>query len=69
MEVTLDLRQYADYQVKEHILMQNDDLKAVNTEENPNNVAPKTGGNSKVDDGILTAVLEKKSWNVIRLAK
>ena len=69
MEVTLDLRQYADYTVKEHIVMQNDDLKAVNTEENPNNVVPHAGGNAKIDSGILTTVLEKKSWNVIRLTK
>lgn len=69
MEVTLNLRQFADYRVQEHIVLHNDDLKAVNTEENPNNVIPKTGGTSKVDDGILQAVFEKKSWNVIRLAK
>ena len=69
MEVTLDLRQYAGYRVQEHIVLQHDDLKAVNTEENPDNVAPKTGGNSKVDGGVLQAVLEKKSWNVIRLSK
>ena len=69
MEVTLDLRQYADYRVQEHIVMHSDDLKAVNTEENPNNVTPKTGGHSKVEDGILQAVFEKKSWNVIRLSK
>ena len=69
MEVTLDLRQYKDYIVKEHIVMQCDDLKAVNTEENPDRVAPKAGGNAKVDGGVLTAVFEKKSWNVIRLAK
>ena len=69
MEMTLDMRQFEGYRVVEHIVMQNDDLKAVNTEENPNCVAPRTGGNSKVDQGILTAVFEKKSWNVIRLAK
>lgn len=69
MEVTLDLRQYAGYRVKEHIVLQNDDLKAVNTEENPDNVIPRTGGNSKVDGGTLKTVFEKKSWNVIRLDK
>ena len=69
MEVTLDLRQYKDYIVKEHIVMQCDDLKAVNTEENPDRVAPKAGDNASVDGGVLTAVFEKKSWNVIRLAK
>ena len=69
MEVTLDLRQFADYKIKEHIVMQDNDLKAVNTEANPNRIAPKTGGQSKIDDGILSAVMQTKSWNVIRLAK
>ena len=69
MEVTIDLRQYADYRVLEHIVMQNDDLKAVNTETNPDNVVPKAGGNAKADSGVLTAVLGKTSWNVIRLSK
>ncbi|MDE5717235.1 MAG: alpha-N-arabinofuranosidase, partial [Lachnospiraceae bacterium] len=69
MEVTMDLRQYAGYRIQEHIVMQNDDLKAVNTEQNPDNVVPKAGGNAKVDGGILQTVLGKKSWNVIRLSK
>ena len=67
--MTLDLRQFADYKIKEHIVMQDNDLKAVNTEADPNRIAPKTGGQSKIDDGILTAVMQTKSWNVIRLSK
>ena len=69
MEVTLDLRQYADYQVQEHIVMQHDDLKAVNTQEHPDNVVPKAGGNARVEEGVLHTVFGKKSWNVIRLSK
>lgn len=69
MEVTLDLRQYADYSIREHIVMQNDDLKAENTEENPDHVTPHAGGNSRLENGVLTSVFEKKSWNVIRLGK
>ena len=69
MEVTLDLRQYADYRVQEHIVMHSDDLKAVNTEADPDNVVPKAGGNAKVDGGILQAVFGKASWNVIRLSR
>ena len=40
MEVTLDLRQYAGYRVQEHIVMHNEDLKAVNTEADPERVYP-----------------------------
>lgn len=69
MEVTLDLRQYAGYHVQEHLVMHNEDLKAVNTEAHPDTVIPRADGSSRVDDGILQAVFKKKSWNVIRLSR
>ncbi|MCH5254148.1 MAG: alpha-N-arabinofuranosidase [Lachnospiraceae bacterium] len=68
MEVTIDLRQYSDYGIKEHIVLHDQDLKAVNTQEDPNRVVPKKNGCSSVSDGILTAVMKSKSWNVIRLS-
>ena len=46
--VTMDVRQFEGYQVQEHILLTNEDLKAVNTEEKPDNVAPVLCENSKV---------------------
>ena len=52
-----------------HIVLTNDDLKAVNTEEAPNTVAPQENGVSKMEDGMLSAVLGKHSWNVIVLKK
>ena len=64
-----DLRQFAGYRVEEHIVMTHDNLKAVNTEADPWQVKPVSGGVSKVEDGKLTAVLGKHSWNVIRLKK
>lgn len=67
MQIELDLRQYASASIKEHIVLQGDDLKAENTEKNPDNVVPHTGGTSSIDGGILNAVFATKSWNVIRL--
>ena len=67
--VTMDVRQFEGYQVQEHILLTNEDLKAVNTEEKPDNVAPVFCQNSKVEDGTLKSVLPARSWNVIRLKK
>lgn len=67
MEVTCDLRQFADYTIKEHLVLHDEDLKAVNTEENPNRITPEANGNSRLEEGRLTAVLKHKSWNVIRL--
>ena len=69
MELTCDLRQFEGYQVKEHIVLTHQDVKAVNTEENPDNVAPAANGNAKVADGRLQAVLCDKSFHVIRLGK
>ncbi|MDL2301859.1 alpha-N-arabinofuranosidase [Lachnospiraceae bacterium OttesenSCG-928-D06] len=69
LELSCDLRQYSDYQVKEHIVLAHSDLKAINTEERPNEVAPTANGNGKLVDGRLNAVLCEKSFHVIRLSK
>ena len=69
MELTLDLRQFAGYRVKEHIYMTHKDVKAVNTEQDPMQVVPVSGGNSRVEDGILHAVLQDKSFHVIHLGR
>lgn len=69
MEVTCDMRQFEGYKVAEHIVLTNDDMKAVNTEANPNNVIPTTSTASKLEEGILTTVFGKHSWNVVRLTK
>lgn len=69
MEVSCDLRQFSDYKITEHIVLTHEDLKAENTEANPDNVAPRTGGISKIESGRLTAIFGKQSWNVIRMSK
>lgn len=69
MEVTCDLRQFEGYKVAEHIVMTNDDMKAVNTEAHPNNVVPAKSNASKIEGGKLTTVFGKHSWNVVRLTK
>lgn len=69
MEVTLDLRQFSDYQIVEHIVMHDEDLKAVNTENDPDRIKPVNGGFSQLDSGRLSSKFQSKSWNVIRLKK
>ena len=68
-EVSCDLRQYEGYKVAEHILLTNDDLKAVNTEAHPDQVAPVSYNGTTLEKNLLTSVLPAKSWNVIRLTK
>ncbi|QTN01334.1 alpha-N-arabinofuranosidase [Sediminibacillus dalangtanensis] len=66
--LTADLRSFEGFALKEHIVLENDDLKAVNTKEREE-VKPHNKGKSVLREGILEADLPKTSWNVIRLAK
>ena len=45
------------------------DVKVGNTKENPFNVVPRNKGNAELRDNVITAMLPKLSWNVIRLTK
>lgn len=58
-----------EYRLKESLVLENEDLKAVNTENNPNNVIPHRKDNAVVDTGVIKVNLPKHSWNVIRLSK
>ncbi|SHF19498.1 alpha-N-arabinofuranosidase [Caldanaerobius fijiensis DSM 17918] len=63
-----EMRGFEGYKVIEHIILENQDLKAMNTKENPFNVVPHNDGKAAVEDGVVKAILPKLSWNVIRLA-
>ena len=70
MAFTCDLSAFAPTSsaaVIEHITMTHDDLKAVNTAEQPDNVVPAADGNASLNGGVLTASFGKKSWNVVRV--
>ena len=67
MLVTVDLRAFNLTGVEEHIVLHHDDVKAVNSEEHPLNVAPVSVEGGKIENGILTVKLPALSWNVIRL--
>lgn len=64
-----DLRTLRDYRVIEHLVLEHDDAKAVNTATDPNVVVPHRGGDAAMVDGRLSANLSKLSWNVIRLGR
>ena len=69
IQLTMDLRQFADYKVKEHVVLYHDDLFATNTEENPDNVKPVQTDRTHIDGGVLTSDLGRQTWNMIRLGK
>lgn len=64
-----DLRSFEGYGVLEHIVFENDDIKAVNTEDNPYNAVPCSKSGAKLENGVLSVLLPELSWNVIRLKK
>lgn len=66
--MTIDVRGFESYQIKEHIVLENKDLKAVNTKRNEQ-VKPHSNGDAKVGDGKVTAHFSAASWHVIRLEK
>ncbi|MNN24205.1 Intracellular exo-alpha-(1-_5)-L-arabinofuranosidase [compost metagenome] len=62
-----DVRGFDNYRVVQHTVLENDDLKTVNTAKQPNAVVPHDGGDAVLRDGWVQATLPKLSWNVIRL--
>ncbi len=66
LQLECDVRSFENYQVLEHIVLEHDDLKAVNTAEQEA-VTPHNRGNAVIQDGRVQAELSKHSWNVIRL--
>lgn len=65
----LDLRSFGDYRLAEHIVLENPDMKAVNTAEH-SAVTPKLHTDRTEKDGNLyKANLTKTSWNVLRFVK
>ena len=69
IEFCCDLRQFKDYRLVEHTELRHEDLNAVNTEEDPFNVAPVKNTSTVFDEGRLSGCFKKSSWNVIRLKK
>lgn len=69
IEITLDVRGFEGYKLAEHLEMYTDDLYAQNTYENPNAIVPVKNADTKMENGKITAVTRKLSWNVIRLVK
>lgn len=63
-----DMRSFTGYHLLEHIVLESEDLKAVNTPQNEK-VRPKKTNASSLEDGNARIVLNKASWNVIRFKK
>ena len=62
----LDLRSFGSMEMEEHIVLHHDDVKAVNTEDCPDRVAPVTVQPAVTDNGRVQVRLPALSWNVLR---
>ncbi len=63
-----DLRDLGSSKIIEHIVLGNNDIKARNSKEHPDNVVPYLASDAKIENGILTVPLSELSWNVIRIS-
>ncbi len=71
MAASCFLRSFDGYSFIEHIALESDDIKAVNTVESPSAVAPRIRTDSvrSLGNGGFEIELGKASWNVIRFGK
>ena len=65
-ELATDLRSFGEFKAASHSVLHHDDMKAVNTENDPDQVKPKDVPIDLQDGKII---LPAASWNVIRLCK
>ena len=65
----ISLRDFGKLRIAEHIVLHHDDVKAVNTEDKPHNVAPAAGPGGVMDGDRATVKIPALSWNVIRFEK
>ncbi|GAA0309720.1 alpha-N-arabinofuranosidase [Gracilibacillus halotolerans] len=68
LEVDIDIRAFEGYEIAEHVVLEHENAKAVNTATDEQ-VKPHTNGESFVQDGKLTGIFPKFSWNMVRLTK
>ena len=68
LKLETDVRSLEGYTLVEHVVLENQDMKAANSAEKET-VAPCNTDRSSLSDGIITSILGKASWNMIRLKK
>ena len=65
---TMDLRGFNGLKLLEHKVLFSEDPEAVNTYETPDRILPRAAEGTSFENGELTAVLRKQSWNVLRFS-
>lgn len=65
-QLKLELHDFADMTMTEHIVLSGSDLHAINTFEKPDNVAPRNAAVVNGEKGVFNVNIDKLSWNVLR---
>lgn len=68
LTMDVQLHGFEGYQLVKHSVLENDDLKAVNTA-TEQQVSPHNNGRSEITGGSLQAQLNRASWNVLHLER
>ncbi|MDY3919033.1 MAG: alpha-N-arabinofuranosidase [Candidatus Limivivens sp.] len=63
-----DIRAFEGYRVLEHVVLESEDLKAVNGPLE-SRVVPVQTDRSRVDGGTMESLMKKATWNMVRLGK
>lgn len=69
VDLEISLRDFAGFDFKEHLIMEDKDPDAANTAQEPYRVVPRAGGNAGIREGSAAVRLGGYSWNVIRFGK
>ena len=69
LELLLDLSSFDPLKILECSTLHHSDLKAANTLENPQKIAPQDNEKAHLDTQQLTVELPRASWNMIRLGR
>lgn len=67
LETSVSLEGFGSVKSVEHTLIKHDDLEAVNTADNPDNVSPQEGNGAKLDGDKLALTLPPYSYSMIRV--
>jgi alpha-N-arabinofuranosidase len=68
VELTADVRGWPGLAVQEATVLSDDDVRAANTQDQPDRVAPRAHDGAAVSDGTLRLTLPPVSWAAVRLA-
>ena len=69
IELSCDLRAFGNIRFKEHIVLHHDDSKAINSEDEPNEVIPVVHHGCEEENGRFLIPLPALSWNVLKFSE